>query len=443
MNRLNNELDKNIYSQKRKFTSIILIVGIIFIAANLRAPLTSVGPLVSLIRNNLNISNTLAGMITTLPLFAFAIFSPFSPMLARKFGIRSVLFLSVIFLTIGICLRSTLGGVGLFAGTAILGLAISVCNVLIPSLIKQDFPEQIGVLTGVYSVSMNTFGAIASGISIPIAARLNWSGSLAIWGILSSIAILLWIPQLKKRNKESSIIQEIESIDIQAGTFSTHGKIDKTPITHGQGDNEINLWKSFLAWQVTIFMGLQSLVFYSMVAWLPAILIQKGMNSSKAGWMLSLLQLALIPVTFIVSVLAGRKANQRSLVTIGSICVLIGILGLLFGSSSFAFVWIIVLGIGGGFTFSLSMMFFSLRTETADEAARLSGMAQSLGYLLAALGPTLFGFLHDATDSWSIPLIILIGVAVLNYLVGLGASRNNYVRYSLRSQKIKAIRQTT
>lgn len=442
MNRLNNELDKNIYSQKRKFTSIILIVGIIFIAANLRAPLTSVGPLVSLIRNNLNISNTLAGMITTLPLFAFAIFSPFSPMLARKFEIRFVLFFSVIFLTIGIVLRSMLGGIGLFAGTAILGLAISVCNVLIPSLIKQDFPERIGVMTGVYSVSMNTFGAIASGISIPIAARLNWSGSLAIWGILSSIAILLWIPQLKKRNKESSIIQETESI-IQSSTFSTHGKIDKRSITHGQSDNEINLWKSFLAWQVTIFMGLQSLVFYSMVAWLPAILIQKGMSSSKAGFMLSLLQLALIPVTFIVSVLAGRKDNQRSLVTVGSICVLIGILGLLFGSSSFAFVWIIVLGIGGGFTFSLSMMFFSLRTETADEAARLSGMAQSLGYLLAALGPTLFGFLHDATDSWSIPLIILIGVAVLNYLVGLGASRNNYVRYSLRNQKVKPIRQTT
>ncbi|HID0803448.1 TPA: MFS transporter, partial [Clostridium botulinum] len=194
----------------------------------------------------------------------------------------------------GIILRSLSGIAGLFIGTAIIGLAISVANVLIPSLIKRDFPEKIGVMTGVYSISMNTFGAIASGISIPIATGLGfkWSGALGIWGILSFISIILWLPQVKRNDGEASKGHKADS-------------------------SNVSLWKSSLAWQVTLFMGLQSLVFYSMVAWMPEILMQKGMSSNKAGWMLSLMQLALIPFTFIVSVLAGRRSNQRSLVISG------------------------------------------------------------------------------------------------------------------------------
>ncbi|PIH05404.1 CynX/NimT family MFS transporter [Clostridium combesii] len=407
-----NKSDKkqnNMDFKVRKSASLMLIIGIIFIAANLRAPLTSVGPLVKFIRDNLHISNTLAGMITTLPLFAFAIFSPVAPRLGRKFGVELVLLLSVIFLTVGIILRSLSGVAGLFIGTAVIGLAISVANVLIPSLIKRDFPEKIGVMTGVYSISMNTFGAIASGISVPIATRLGlkWSGALGIWGILSFISIILWLPQIERNDGEA---------------YKGHKAVS----------SNVSLWKSSLAWQVTLFMGLQSLVFYSMVAWMPEILMQKGMSSNKAGWMLSLMQLALIPFTFIVSVLAGRRSNQRSLVISGCSFILIGILGLLYGSSQFVFLWIIILGIGGGFAFSLSMMFFSLRTENSNEAAQLSGMAQSLGYLLAAFGPILFGFLHDATNSWKVPLQTLIGITVLLFIFGLGASRNRYVGSSLK-----------
>lgn len=407
-----NKSDKkqnNMDFKVRKSASLMLIIGIIFIAANLRAPLTSVGPLVKFIRDNLHISNTLAGMITTLPLFAFALFSPIAPRLGRKFGVELVLLLSVIFLTVGIILRSLSGVAGLFIGTAIIGLAISVANVLIPSLIKRDFLEKIGVMTGVYSISMNTFGAIASGISVPIATRLGlkWSGALGIWGILSFISIILWLPQVKRND---------ERVSEGYKTVSSN----------------VNLWKSSLAWQVSLFMGLQSLVFYSMVAWMPEILMQKGMSSNRAGWMLSLMQLALIPFTFIVSVLAGRRSNQRSLVISGCLFILIGILGLLYGSSQFVFLWIIILGIGGGFAFSLSMMFFSLRTENSNEAAQLSGMAQSFGYLLAAFGPILFGFLHDVTNGWKVPLQALIGITALLFIFGLGASRNRYVGSSLK-----------
>lgn len=383
----------------------ILILGIIFIAINLRAPLTSVGPLVGLIRDQLHISNTLAGLITTLPLLAFAFFSPFVPKLERKLGVELILLISIIFLTLGIVIRSLSGAASLFIGTAVLGMAISICNVLLPSLIKREFPARIGLMTGVYSISMNLFGAIASGISVPIAIGLGfgWQGALGIWGILSFVSILFWLPQLKRRQR-------------------------KTAAPRNQSDDShVNLWRSPLAWQVTLFMGIQSMVFYVLIAWLPEILMQQGIGSDQSGWLLSVMQLALLPFTFIVPIIAGRMSSQRSLVAITSIFLLTGTLGLLYGSPNFIVLWIIFLGTGGGFAFSLSMMFFGLRTKNAHQAAELSGMAQSVGYLLAATGPTLFGYLHDATNSWTVPLLILVGASVLLFIFGMGAARNRYI----------------
>ena len=409
MNKVNNK--------SAKAAPVMLIIGILFISANLRAPLTSVGPLVSLIRDNLHISNTLAGTITSLPLFAFALFSPLIPRMARKFGTEVCFFGSVIILTLGILLRSYAGSFSLFLGTAIIGLAISASNVLMPSLIKKEFPNQVGVMTGLYSVSMSIFAALASGISIPLAVNsgLGWAGALKIWAVLSFISIIIWIPQLRKNSKMA--------VDNMAA--DTLEEVNKTNNIDEPTMKEVSIWKSSLAWQVTIYMGLQSMIFYCIVTWLPSILIQQGMTSSQAGWMLSIMQLALIPTIFFCSILAGHTSSQHSLVMVGSLCIIIGFLGLLLVHSfKSTILWIILLGIGGGFTFSLSMMFFNLRTNNANEAARLSGMAQSIGYLLAAFGPMFFGYLHDATNNWTMPLITLIGVSSVCLLSGLGASRN-------------------
>ena len=192
----------------------VLLLGVIFIAVNMRAPLTSVGPLVELIRDHLQLSNTMAGMITTLPLLSFALFSPFVPKLAKRFGMETVLFLAVIFLTIGIAMRALSGStiIILYVGTAILGLGIAACNVLLPSLVKREFPERIGLMTGVYSISMNLFGAIASGVSIPIAVGFGfgWQGALGIWGVLSILGIVFWIPQLKRRSGITPTVQPRE-----------------------------------------------------------------------------------------------------------------------------------------------------------------------------------------------------------------------------------------
>ncbi|WP_342569972.1 MFS transporter [Paenibacillus sp. FSL R5-0749] len=394
--------------QNKKFvpSSIALIIlGIIVIAANLRTPLTSVGPLVGFIRDDVHISNTLAGLITTVPLLVFALLSPLVPKLGRRYGVERIILIALILLTVGIVIRSLSGAVNLFIGTAVLGFAIAVCNVLLPSIIKRDFPNKIGSMTGVYSISMNLSGAIASGISVPLAitAGLKWQGALAVWGILSFVSILCWLPQLRNQT-------------------------DQTAKTSQQmASNDVNVWRSPLAWQVTIFMGIQSMVFYVLIAWLPEILKQQGIESNQSGWYLSIMQLAMLPFTFIVPVIAGRMSSQRLLVVITTILLLTGTLGLLYGSSNIILLWIIILGIGGGFAFSLAMMFFGLRTENAHQAAELSGMAQSIGYLLAALGPALIGYLHDATNSWNLPLFILLGASILLFLVGIGAANNRFV----------------
>lgn len=390
----------------------LIILGIIVIAANLRAPLTSVGPLVSLIRDDVRISNTLAGLITTVPLLAFALLSPLVPKLGRRYGAERIILIALIFLTVGIVIRSLSGAANLYIGTAILGFAIAVCNVLLPSLIKRDFPNKIGSMTGVYSISMSLFGAVASGISVPLAvnAGLKWQGALGIWGILSFVSVLCWLPQLRNQTKQTT----------------TAGR--------QMSGNEVNVWRSPLAWQVTLFMGIQSMVFYVLIAWLPEILKQQGIDSNQSGWYLSIMQLALLPFTFIVPVIAGRMSNQRLLMVITINLLLTGTLGLLYGSSNIILLWIIILGIGGGFAFSLSMMFFGLRTENAHQAAELSGMAQSIGYLLAATGPALIGFLHDASNSWTLPLFILLGASVLLFFVGIGASRNHFVGSPNRSE---------
>ncbi|MED0678414.1 MFS transporter [Aneurinibacillus thermoaerophilus] len=384
---------------------LLLILGIIFIGMNLRAPLTSVGPLVGMIRDDLGISNTLAGMLTTLPLLAFAFVSPFAPKLARRFGINAVVLASLPILTLGIILRSVSGIGTLFLGTALLGFAISICNVLLPSLIKQEFPLRIGFMTGIYSVAMNLCGAIASGISIPLSTDfgLGWKVVLGCWAIPAFLSLLVWLPQARNRHKQMIAV-----------------KSDRK-------NEPVNVWRSRLAWKVTIFMGLQSLMFYIIVAWMPEILIERGLSASSSGWMLFLLQFALLPFTFIIPVIAGRMSNQRLLVIITFLLFVVGYLGLLFGGNLLIPVWAILIGIGGGCAFSLSMMFFSLRTQNVHQAAELSGMAQSVGYLLAAIGPTLFGLLHDMTHSWTLPLFIMVVASALLLIVGFGAGSNQYV----------------
>ncbi|WEG72453.1 CynX/NimT family MFS transporter [Vagococcus intermedius] len=379
--------------------SIILLIGIVLIATNLRAPLTSVGPLIENISQSYQLNSTTAGMVATTPLLAFALVSILAPLNARKFGIERTLLMAMFVLSIGLVIRSLPGVINLFVGTALVGISIAHGNVLVPSLIKRDFPDKLGMMTGIYSVAMNLAGAIASGISLPLVNKwgVTWQTSLNIWVVMSVLALLAWIPQVKDKTTVK-IVSEIK---------------DKT-----------NMWQSHLAWKISAFMGLQSLVFYSLLAWIPQILSEKGISGETSGMLLALMQIFIVPFNFLVSILAGRVADQRRLVIWGVCLMFLGLVGITLADGIVInAISLSLIGISGGFTFSLSMMFFSLRTKNAVDAAQISGMAQSIGYLLAAAGPLLFGLLHDLSGTWLTPMWSLWLLAGVLLWTGLGAGK--------------------
>jgi MFS transporter, CP family, cyanate transporter len=382
-----------------RFPVVLLILSIVLVAANLRPALTSVAPLIGEIRADAGLSNGVAGLLTTLPLLAFGVLSPAAPRLARRFGMERVLLASLLVLAAGILLRSAGQVAVLFLGSAILGAAIAVGNVLLPGLVKRDFPERAGLMTSVYSTALAVSATLAAGVSLPIAQHVGWRGSLALWSLPALVAAVAWVPRLRDDRH--------------------HNASDQS--SYGVG----GLWRSSLAWQVTLFMGLQSLAYYVTLTWLPEILRAGGMGASRAGWMLALAQAVAIVSMFFAPVIAGRRPSQRGVVVVAAALNGAGILGLMADSGSI--VWIILLGLGQGACFSLALTFFALRAPDPEHSAALSGMAQSVGYLFAAFGPTLFGALRDTTHTWKVPLALLFVVVVCLLISGLGAARDAHV----------------
>jgi len=398
-----------IHKSKRQYitsSTFIFVVAIISLASTLRTPLTGVGPVISSIRDGLGISNVLAGFLTTIPLLAFAVVSPFATRISHRFGIEKTLFYSIILLTVGIILRSLGTTPLLIFGTILIGVAISFGNVLVPSFFKLKYPLRIGLLTGIYTVSMNISGAIAVGISNPIAMNSNWGwqGALAISVILTLIALVIWIPLLRGEKVQPNHIS----------TSSAHL-------------SEIKIWRKPLAWAIAITMGLQSLLFYCSTAWLPEILISQGYDADKAGYLTSVMQMAQIPMTFLIPIFAEKLRSQRPFVYIFTILYLIGFVGLFFNLTHFTVLWMICIGLAGGASFGIIMMLFTLRTKTAYEAAQISGFAQSVGYLLAAAGPVLFGFFHDITGSWNVPNLLFIAAVFILFLTAFISAKDRYL----------------
>jgi MFS transporter, CP family, cyanate transporter len=391
-------------SGRSRLRSLLLVLGIVLLAANLRPALTGVAPLIGQIRADTGISNGVAGLLTTLPLLAFGLLSPIAPRVARRFGMELVLLASLLVLAAGILLRWAGAGAALFLGTAILGAAIAVANVLLPGLVKREFPEHAGLMTSVYSTSLGISAALAAGVSVPLAqlAGIGWRGALAVWALPALLAAVAWLPQL--------------------------GRSDRPADLSARGSPGVrDLWRSSLAWQVTLFMGLQSLAYYVTLTWLPEILQEEGMDAARAGWMLGLSQAVAIVTMFLAPMIAERRPSQRGVVVVAVGMSGAGALGLLVAGSTASTLWVVLLGLGQGASFSLALTFFALRAPDAGHAAALSGMAQSVGYLLAAGGPFLFGVLRDATGSWKVPLALLLTVTVCLLIAGLGAARDAHV----------------
>ncbi|MDX8046359.1 MFS transporter [Gracilibacillus sp. S3-1-1] len=388
---------------KRLYTGL-LIVGIILLAFNLRPAITSVGPIIGIIRSDLNISNWSAGLLTSLPLIAFAFMSPIAPKIANRTSNEKALLYGLITILIGIWIRSTSSIILLFIGTILIGVGIAIINVILPSLIKSKFPEKIGVMTGAYSTSMSIFAALGSGLSVPITttAGIGWKWSLASWSILTIVGILVWLFVMSKQPKEE---------DPQLYEASI-GKLLRSPT----------------AWFVTFFMGLQSFLFYVTVSWLAEILISYELTASTAGWYVAYMQFISVPITFFTPVIASRLSNQQPIVAVTGLFGIIGY-SMLYVEPGIVGITIAVtlIGIMLGASISLALALLGLRTSNARQAAELSGMSQSFGYLLAAVGPIVIGLIFDMTGSWHPSITTIIIFTVIMMACGLGAGRNKKV----------------
>src|SRR5699024_11196554 len=256
------------YDDMKRFNQALLIFGVILIAFNLRPSITAIGPLIGLISSELQLPGWSLGLLTSLPLIGFAVMSPIAPKLSRKYSNEVVVIGGMVTLAIGMVLRSITMIFFLFAGTVLIGIGIAVANVLLPGIIKERFPDRVPFMTGVYSTAMGLMAALASGVSIPLATVLNgsWELSLAISIIPAVIGIGVWTYYVRRRTSAN----EIE--------------------VHYIAADQVRMWRSRLAWDVSIFLGLQALFYYVIIAWLPSILIDHGVSNEFAGWMLSYAQ---------------------------------------------------------------------------------------------------------------------------------------------------------
>ncbi|MBW4840334.1 MAG: MFS transporter, partial [Paenibacillaceae bacterium] len=269
-------------------------------------------------------------------------------------------------------------------------------------------------------------------ISVPLSqGPLGWRGALTIWVALTAVGALVWLPLLPRRAKapggkgqaaeatSRSRIPEAAVSSDRTSPTSTKSKTTAVP--------RLRIWRSPVAWLVTMFMGFQSILFYVSISWLPDILQERGMSAEQAGWMLSLMQLISMAGSFVMPLLAARSDSQKWLTAATAALCVIGFGGIWAGPVSLAALFILLLGIGSGSTFGLAIVFFSLRSRTTEQASALSGMAQSVGYILAAFGPTLFGYLHDLSGSWDTPLAVVTGVSILTALFGYAAGRKGFI----------------
>lgn len=413
---------------------LLLLAGIVLVALNLRFALTSVGPLIDDVRDDLGLSGTTVGLLTTAPLLALGLVSPLAPRLAGRFGAEHVVLGCLLAIGAGVALRLAPGVGLLFAGTLIAGCAIAVGNVLVPAIVKQRFAARAALMTGVYSVGLSGGAALAAGLVVPIEGWVggSWRLALALWALPALLAAIVWAPQVMRAASHR-----------RAATRPGEGAPRvRQGSPRPQAAARPNLWRDRRAWSVTLFMGLQSLIFYTAGAWLPEIVrAQAGVSDASAGALLSLMMVIGIPVGFLTAALASRMRDQRPLAAIAATFPALGWLGLLLAPGGPLALWVTLLGIGAGTGFTLVLTLFVLRARDVAHTAALSGMAQSAGYTLAALGPLALGALHDATGGWTVPLIALALLALPELTAALRAGRPGFVGERPRPASTRAGRE--
>ncbi|WP_374351481.1 CynX/NimT family MFS transporter [Chitinimonas sp.] len=387
-------------SLPRKHQSLWLLIAMVLVGLNLRPALASVAPLLSAIRSGAHLSASAAGLLTTLPVLCLGLFAPFAPLLARRIGAEQTILLALGLLICGLLLRPFSGLGGLFIGTVMAGAAIGIGNVILPAIVKREFPQRLGAVTGLYTMSLSLGAAIAAGLSVPVQqlAGSDWRLGLAFWAVPAALAALVWLPQLA----------EHRALGNQARLGS--------------------LWRKPLAWQVMVYMGAQSSLSYCVFGWLPTILADRGMSALAAGFMMSLSVLMQLITALTGPWFATRGRDQRLAIVVVLGMTLAGLLGCVYAPIGQVWWWAVLLGLGQGGTFSIALTLIVLRAHDAQVAGELSGMAQGGGYTIAALGPLGVGLLHEWTGHWHAVAGLFVLLSALALAAGLGAGRNLQIR---------------
>ncbi|MFV3287797.1 CynX/NimT family MFS transporter [Pseudomonas sp. NY11955] len=379
----------------------LLLLGLVLVALNLRPALSSMAPVLGQVAEGLGLNASQAGLLTTLPVLCLGLFAPLAPALARRYGSERVILGILVTLALGIVVRSSFGAVGVFLGSLMAGASIGIIGVLLPGIVKRDFPQHAGTLTGVYTMALCLGAAMAAGATVPLALHFDgsWALGLGFWVLPALLAMLVWLPQARQGHGLHKVAYRVRG-----------------------------LWRDPLAWQVTLYMGLQSSLAYIVFGWLPSILIGRGLSPTEAGLVLSGSVIVQLISSLSAPWLATRGKDQRLAIVVVMLITLAGLFGCLYAPLSGLWGWAVVLGLGQGGTFALALTLIVLRSKDAHVAANLSSMAQGVGYTLASMGPFAVGLVHDLTGGWAAVGWIFAVLGIGAIVFGLGAGRALHVQ---------------
>ncbi|MEU4762816.1 MFS transporter [Actinosynnema sp. NPDC023794] len=369
-----------------------MAIGVALAAANLRPAVTSLASVLGDVRASLGVSTAWTSLLTAVPTLCFGFAAFLAPWLGRRFGMARAVALSLSVLTVGLVLRVVDGPAAVLGGTFVACAGIAVCNVLIPVVVKESFPGRVGLVTGVYTAALAAGAAVGAAFTPGLESAFgSWRLAVGAWAFLSAAALLVWL----------------------AG--ARHGLAARPGVRPARVGRP--LFRSPLAWVITVFFGLQSLLAYTVMGWLPQILVDAGVDRTTAGLLLAITMVLGVPVSLIVPPLAARWSGQSWLVLALGVLSVAGVLGLALAPGAAPGLWVVLIGVGMGM-FPLALVMISLRTSTGADTARLSAMAQSIGYLISAAGPFAFGVLRGVTGTWTVSMLVLVGLLVV--LTGLG-----------------------
>jgi len=392
---------------RRPYEITLLVVAVAAAGLNLRAAITSLPPLFPDLQTRLHLSSATLSLLAATPVICFGVVSAFAAWLNRRYGEEGILLVALVLLTAGLLLRGAAPGVMLFPGTALAASAIAVLNVLLSSMVKRRWPERAGLLVGIYLTALTLGASLSSLISVPLYRSSGGSVRLALglWAAPAALAVLLWLPQLGYRS---------------AGTVPAP---EAAGAGAGKAQAGIKVYRYALTWQVTAFMGLQSLLYYAALSWLPTIFQDRGDSAVTAGNLLALMGVGNLATSLIVPVLAHRSPGQSALVVPSLIGTAAGLAGSLWAPLGAAPFWVLVLGVSQGSCLGLAIFFMLARAPDAGVAASLSAFSQSAGYLAASAGPLEVGLLHTATGSWNLPVVLLLVLCAAALATGILAGR--------------------